>query len=146
MRTISILPALFSNDKTSCCVCNYVISFLIHIPVQSFNSGSVPRPCDVSLIAVLSRFIRPNLINVILVPPSATHSVIRSSVCVSACLYCLHVCIVAGKCVHFEVNFEGTRVRACICKLYETFHCIKKVQKTTFVCFISVQSQLCVCG
>ena len=58
--TISILPALFSDDKTSCCVCNYVISFLIHIPVQSFNSGSVSRPSDVSLIAALSRFIRPN--------------------------------------------------------------------------------------
>lgn len=35
--TISILPALFSNDKTSClcvCVCNYVISYLIHIPIM----------------------------------------------------------------------------------------------------------------
>lgn len=58
--TISILPALFSDDKTSRCVCNYVISFLIHIPAQSFNSGSVSHPSDVSLIAALSRFIRPN--------------------------------------------------------------------------------------
>lgn len=58
--TISILPAVFSNDKTSCCECNYVISFLIYIPVQSFNSGSVSRPSDVGLIVALSRFIRPN--------------------------------------------------------------------------------------
>jgi len=40
------------------CVCDYVISFLIHIPVQSLRSGS--RPGDRSLIAALSRFIRPN--------------------------------------------------------------------------------------
>lgn len=67
-----------SDDKTSRCVCNYVISFLIHIPMQSFNSGSVSRPSDVSMIAALSRFIRPNWINVILVLPSATHSFTRS--------------------------------------------------------------------
>lgn len=57
---VSILPALFSSDKMSCLVCNYVISFLIHIRVQSFNSGSVSHPSDELLIAALSRFIRPN--------------------------------------------------------------------------------------
>lgn len=54
--SISILPALFSSDTTSCCVCNYVIShFKTHMRMQPFHSAG-----DVSLIVALRRFIRPN--------------------------------------------------------------------------------------